>query len=175
MNELGCVKVHSGAVCSRTSKLHKLVGCLFFFIINKLTLNLCGYCCSGLTPSLFGFELTKAFCVFVCFAVKCCRLDTSVTCWQTCSRYLIYCHTVTVLWRFVWLVCSYCAFTAVLHAHSYKTNTCCKRTVCTVVLVDHLSGKAVYVQELTAVGEMSGILPKIRELSGKKSCRGKVA
>jgi len=28
---------------------------------------------------------------------------------------------------------------------------------------------------LTAVGEISGILLKIRELSGKKSCQGKVA
>jgi len=28
---------------------------------------------------------------------------------------------------------------------------------------------------LTAVREMSGILLKIRELSGKKSCQGKVA
>jgi len=28
---------------------------------------------------------------------------------------------------------------------------------------------------LTAVSEMSGILPKVREVSGKKSCQGKVA
>jgi len=40
---------------------------------------------------------------------------------------------------------------------------------------DHLSGKPGNVRELTAVREMSGILLKIREMSGKRSCQGKVA
>jgi len=44
---------------------------------------------------------------------------------------------------------------------------------------DHLSGKPAYVMEfdrrLTAVREMSGILLKVTEMSGKKSCQGKVA
>ena len=40
---------------------------------------------------------------------------------------------------------------------------------------DHLSGKPGNVRELTAVREMSRILLKFREVSGEKSCQGKVA
>ena len=39
---------------------------------------------------------------------------------------------------------------------------------------DHLSGKPGIVREFDSK-EMSGILPKIREMSGKKSCQGNVA
>jgi len=37
---------------------------------------------------------------------------------------------------------------------------------------DHLSGKHGMSGNLTAVSKMSGILLKIREMSGKKSCQG---
>jgi len=40
---------------------------------------------------------------------------------------------------------------------------------------DHFSGKHGMSENLTAVREMSGILLKIREMSGEKSCQGKVA
>jgi len=40
---------------------------------------------------------------------------------------------------------------------------------------DHLYGKPGNARILTAVSEMSGILLKVRKVSGKKSCQGKVA
>jgi len=40
---------------------------------------------------------------------------------------------------------------------------------------DYLSGKPGHVREFTAVMEMSEILLKVREMSGKKSYHGKVA
>ena len=43
-----------------------------------------------------------------------------------------------------------------------------------VVQGDHLSGKPGNVREFAVVREMSGILLKVREMSGKKSCQGKV-
>jgi len=40
---------------------------------------------------------------------------------------------------------------------------------------DQLSGKPENVREFDSVKEMSGILLKVREMSGKKSCPGTVA
>jgi len=40
---------------------------------------------------------------------------------------------------------------------------------------DHLSGKPGNVRNLKHVREMSGIMLTVREMSGKKSCHGKVS